>query len=149
MVGEVGLADDEQAGHLAHQIVIHPQAAHRVVRRGINAHRHLVGVFAGDVVIHVEQVAVALADGAFAQPADGVGEVEIDAASALADAAALVAHFLGRPRGDVARGEVAEAGILAFQIIIALVLGDLVGRPAGRRRPWAPRCGRRCAAIPT
>ena len=58
------------------------------------------------------------------EPFDGVGEIEIDAAAARADAAALVAHLLGRARGDVARGQVAEARIFALQVIIALALRE-------------------------
>ena len=65
-----------------------------------------------------------------AEPADGVGEVEVDAQAGPADAAALVADLLGGARGDVARGEVAEARVLPLEVVVALVLGDLVGRPA-------------------
>ena len=59
VVGEVRLAEHEQAGDGAHQVVVHPQAAHRVVDGGVDAHRHLVRVLAGDPLVHVEQVAVA------------------------------------------------------------------------------------------
>ena len=48
---------------------------------------------------------------------------------ALADAAALVAHLLGVARRDVARDQVAEARVLALEVVVALVLGNLVGRP--------------------
>ena len=43
VVGEVRLAEHVQAGHRAHQVVVHPQPAHRVVDRRVDAHRHLYG----------------------------------------------------------------------------------------------------------
>ena len=64
-----------------------------------------------------------------AESLDGVGEVEIDGQAALADAAALVADRLGVARRDVARDQVAEARIAALEVVVALRLGDLAGRP--------------------
>ena len=64
------------------------------------------------------------------EPLDRVGEVEVHAQAAGADAAALVAHRLGRARRDVARREVAEAGIPALEVVVALGLGDLVAAAA-------------------
>ena len=84
------------------------------MHRRINAHWRLVGVFARDFFIHVEQVAIALANFILAETFDGVGEIEVNAEAARTDAAPLVAHFLGRARGDVARREIAEARILAL-----------------------------------
>ena len=124
VVGEVGLPDDEQAGKVAHQIVIHPQAAHRVMHRRINAHRCLIRVLAGDLFIHVEEVAVAFADFVVAQTFDSVGEIKINTETARPNASPLIANLLRRARSDVARGEVAIAGILAFEEIIAVRLGN-------------------------
>ncbi len=59
---------------------------------------------------------------------DGVGEVQVDAPAARAHAAALVAHLLGVARGDVAGHQVAEARVLALQVVVPFLLGDLVGR---------------------
>ena len=50
--------------------------------------------------------------------------VEVNAESGGSDPAPFVAHFLGSARGNVARGEIAETGILAFEVIIAVRLGD-------------------------
>ena len=55
-------------------------------------------------------------------------EVEVDAEPAWPDAAAFVAHLLGVARGDVARHEVAEARVLALQVVVALGFGNLAGR---------------------
>ena len=59
---------------------------------------------------------------------DGVGKVEVDTESGLAHAAAFIADGLGIARGYVARHQVAEAGIAAFQVVVALGFGNLVGR---------------------
>ena len=132
MVGEVRLAEHVQARDRAHQVVVHPQPAHRVVDGRVDPHRHLVRVLVGDLLVHVEEVAVALADDVFAEPLDGVGEVEVDREARLADAAALVADRLGGARRDVARHQVAEAGIAALEVVVALGLGDLRRRAACR-----------------
>jgi hypothetical protein len=78
----------------------------------IDAHRRLVGALGGDLVVDVEEVAVALAHGGLAQAVDGVGEIEVDAEAGLADAAALVAHALGGAGGDVARARLPKLGYM-------------------------------------
>src|SRR5437016_11752929 len=128
VVGKVRLAEDEQAGYVAHQIVVHPQAAYRVMHRRIDAHRRLIRILAGDLFIHVEEVAVALADFVFAETFDGVGEIKINTETAWPNASPLIANLLRRARRDAAWGEVAVAGILAFEEIIAVCLGNLVRR---------------------
>jgi hypothetical protein len=66
-----------------------------------------------------------------AQALDRVGEVEVDAATEVADhradAAALVAHVLGLARGDVAGHQVAEGRVDPLQVVVAVLLGDLRG----------------------
>ena len=62
LVGEVRLAEHEQPGHVAHEVVVDPEPAHRVVDRGVDAHRHDVRVLVGDALVHLEEVAVALLD---------------------------------------------------------------------------------------
>ena len=128
VVGEVGFAADEEAGDVGLEVVVHPEAAHGVVDGGEDHHGGLVGVFSGDAFVHVEEVAVAFADFAFAEAVDGVAEVEIDAeAGAGGDAALVVAGFLGGAGGDVAGGEVAEAGVFAFEVVVAVGFGDVAG----------------------
>ena len=131
MVGEVGFAADEQAGDIGLQVIIHPEAAHRVVHGREDTHRLLVSVLAGDVLIHIEQVTVAGADLGFAEAIDCGREVEVDAETLavdhLADAATFVADFLRSAGSDVARGEVTVARVLTFEEIIARVLGDFGG----------------------
>ena len=138
MVGEVGLSGDVEARDVGLQVVVHPQATHRVVHGGVDAHGDLVGVIPGDALVHLEQVAVAGRDGVLAQTVDGLGEVQVDAAThhplvavgvALLDgrshAATLVAHVLGLAGGDVARHEVAEGRVDALEVVVARLLGDV------------------------
>ena len=63
-----------------------------------------------------------------AEAVDGVGEVEVHAVLQRADAAAGVDLALGVAGGDVARHEVAERRVAALEEVVALGLGDLVGR---------------------
>jgi hypothetical protein len=90
----------------------------------------VVRVLAGDALVHLEEVAVALPNRLLAVASDRRGEVEVDAVLERADAAALVDHGLGVAAGDVARDEVAERRVLLLEVVVALVLGD-VGRRAG------------------
>lgn len=130
MVGEVGLADGEEAGQGGLEVVVDPQAAHRVVHGGVDPHGDLVRVLRGDPLVHLEEVAVLLGDLVPAHAADGVREVEVDALAAGAHAATLVADVLRGAGGDVAGHEVAEGGVDPLQVVVALRLGD-VGRGTG------------------
>ena len=94
------------------------------MHRRVDAHRDLIRILAGDLLVHVEQVAIPLADNIFTEPLDGIRKVKIDAPPARADAAAGITGFLGRTGGDVPGREVAVAGILAFEIVIAVRLRD-------------------------
>ena len=62
VIGEVGFADRIEPGNRGHQVVIHPESAHRVVNRRIDAHRNVVGIFARDAFVHLEEVAVPFLD---------------------------------------------------------------------------------------
>ena len=130
MIGEVRLAEGVQTRHRGHEVVVDPQAAHRVVGGGVDAHRRVVRVLAGDALVHLEQVAVALPNGLLAVACDRRSEVEVDAVLERADAAALVDHGLGVAARHIARDEVAERRVLLLEEVVALVLRDL-GRRAG------------------
>ena len=58
---------------------------------------------------------------------DGLSKVEIHAAPARPDAATVVTRFLRGAAGDVARGEVAEARILAFEVVVTRGFGNFAG----------------------
>lgn len=126
VVGEVGLADGEEAGNGGLEVVVDPEPAHRVVHGRVDPHRGLVRVLRRDPRVHVEEVAVLLLDLVPAHPLDGLGEVQVDALAAGADAASLVADVLRGAGGDVPGHEVAEGRVDALQVVVALVLRDLV-----------------------
>ena len=128
VIGEIRFPDHIEAGKIAHQIVIDPQTAHRIMDGGINAHRHFICVLARDFLVNLEQVTVALADRLLAKPLNCVRQIEINAASAGPNTASFVANFLGRTRRDVARGEIAVARIFSLEIIIALRFWNFVRR---------------------
>ena len=141
MVGEVRLASHVQAGNGAHEVVVHPEAAHGVMHGRVDAHGLFVRILIRDALVHVEQVAIPLGDGGLAQSLDAVGKVEVHSEAARTHAAPVVARFLGGARGDVPRREVAEARVLALQEVIALGVRNLRGRPmvaALERHPDAP-----------
>ena len=124
VIGEVCFTDHVQPGDGAHEIVVHPEAAHRVVHGRVDAHRHFVRILIRDAFIHLEQIPVPLGDLLLAEALDGVAEVEIDAATARPDTAPFVAHFFRGARRDVARRQIAEARILALEIVVAIGFGN-------------------------
>ena len=102
---------------------------------GEDLHRLLVGAHVGDLLVHVEEVAVTLLDDLLAQTLDSGLEVEEDGQTGLVHAEACVAALLGCTRRHVARHEVAEGRIAALQIVVAILLGDvrrLLGAAADR-----------------
>ena len=128
MIGKVRFADDKQAGHVAHQIIINPEPAHGIVDCRVNSHRQFIGVFTSYLFVNFEQISVAFPDRSFAEPLDCVGKIEINAAPAWANAAAFVANFFGCARRNIPRRKIAVTGIFSLEIIIALVFGDFVRR---------------------
>ena len=148
VIREVRLAEHVQPGDVAHQVVVNPEATHRVVHGGVDAHGDLVRVLVGDALVHLDEVAVALLDDVLAEPADRVREVEVDAVLQRSDTPACVDLALDRAGGDVAGDEVAERGIAMLEEVVALGLGNLVGgaRVIGlRRHPHATVVAKRLA----
>ena len=130
VVAEVGLAGAVQAGHGGHQLVVDPQTAHRVVTGRVDPHRHLRGILAGDPLVHLEQVRVALPHRVEAEAGDRIFEVEVDAVLQRADTAARVDLPLDGTRRDVVWREVAVARVEALEEVVAILFRDLVGRAA-------------------
>jgi hypothetical protein len=95
VIGKVGFAEHEESGDGAHQVVVHPQAAHGVVDGRIDHHGGLVRVVCRDFFVHLEQVAVFLFNHVLAVAIDGIGKIEIDGLAGLAHATAHVALLLG------------------------------------------------------
>src|SRR5947209_5158674 len=91
---------------------------------GIDAHRGAIGILACNFLIHVEEVAVPLANDGFTEALNCLGEIEVNTESTRADPTSLVAYFLGGPGGNVARSQIAKGWIFAFQKIIAILRRD-------------------------
>src|SRR4030095_11206480 len=116
--------------------------------RRVDAHRHVVGVLTGDALVHLEQIAVPLADDMLAQAPDRIAEVEVHPLAAGADPPAFIAHPLGGTGADVTRYQVAVTRVYAFEKIIAILCEDLVGRtriPLHLGHPDAPIITQRLA----
>jgi hypothetical protein len=94
VIGEVRLTQDMKSGQVAHEVVVHPEAAHRVVHGWVDAHRLLVSIFAGDSLIHVEKVTVALGDGLLSELLDRLGKIEINTPAAWPHTTSVIAGFL-------------------------------------------------------
>ena len=56
-----------------HEFIVHPDTAHRVVHRRIDAHRHFIRIFVGDVVVHLEEFAITCFDHIATKALDGIG----------------------------------------------------------------------------
>src|SRR5271166_3040197 len=107
----------------------------------IDAHRHLVRVLVGDALVHVEDVALALANRVLAEAGDGVRKIQVHPKPAWTDPAPLIAHRLGVSRRHIARYKIAKARIAPLEIIIALAFRNLIRRPLVallQRYPDAP-----------
>ena len=79
VVREVGLAGGIQTRNRCLQFVIHPEPAHGVVRRWVNAHRLVIGVLAGNSFVHFKQVAITLFNDVAPKAPNCIGEVEVNA----------------------------------------------------------------------
>ena len=125
VVGEVGLADRIQAGDRGHQVVIQPDTAHRIVHGRIDRHRFFVRIDVGDLFVHLEQVAVTFADRLFAEAVDCGRKVEEYGQAGLVDPEAGVATLFGGARRHVARHEIPEGRVTAFEVVVAVFFRDL------------------------
>ncbi len=125
-------------------LVVHPEAAHRVVDGGEDLHRVVVRVDADELLVDLEDAGELVAEELLVL----VREVEVDLVLVLArvrveDAAPLVeARLEERARGDVAGDEVAVAGVHPLEEVVAILLRDVPAGRACRSCPWAPRRGR-------
>ena len=126
VIGEVTFTDGEKTIHGGHEFVVHPDTAHRVVDGGENLHGGFVGALVGDFFVHVEEVTVARCNLVAAEVADGLREVEIHSQAGIVHTIALVATFFGSAAGHVAGHEVTEGGIAAFEVVVAVFLGNVL-----------------------
>ena len=125
MVGEVTFTDSEQALDRSLQFVVNPDTAHCVVDGRVNHHRVLIGAYVGDFFIHIEEVTVALSHNILAQTVDCIAKVEEYGQAGIVYAEAFVTTFFGGAAGNVARNEVTECWITAFQVVVAVFLRNI------------------------
>jgi len=93
-------------------------------------HRHLVRIFVGDLLVHLEQVCrIIFTDRVDAQPLDGVGEVQGTPPARFRRRRAARRR---RPAWRCARRRrggtrLPKLGVLALEVIVAFALGNLIG----------------------
>ena len=123
-------------------LVVDPQAAHRVVHRGEDLHRHLAGIGPLELLVDLQDAGQL----AVQQVAGKMGHVEVDAHPLGLHAQALLdADLEDLARGDVAGHEVAVLGIALFEEVVALLLGNIAaagGDPAASAAPTRGRLRR-------
>ena len=94
VIGEIGFADGVEAGNRRHEVVIHPEAAHRVVNGRIDPHGSFIRVLTRYALVHVEKIAIALIDDLLAQAFDRLRKIQINA-QAGSHTEAFVAYGFG------------------------------------------------------
>ena len=97
VIREISLSCRKQAWNGGHKVVINPEATHGVMRRWINTHRPLIGIFARYVVIHIEQVAVSSFNRIKPQPFNRITEIKVHAQAHRANTVPGIATLLCRP----------------------------------------------------
>ncbi len=125
VVGEVALAQGKQTLDTGLKLIIHPEAAHGVVDGGEDHHRVLVGIDISNLLIHIEEVAVALVNDVAAEALESLREVEEHGQTGVVDTIALVGALLGGTRGNVAGHEVTEGRIAALEVVVAVFLRNV------------------------
>ena len=126
MVREVALADGEQTLDRGHQFVVHPDTTHGVVDGGIDHHRVVVGADVGNLLVHVEEVAIALSYYVLAQTVDSLREVEEYSQTGIVYAEALVAALFSSTAGYVTRYEVTEGRVATLQVVVAVLFRNIL-----------------------
>ena len=127
VVGEVGFAGSKEARNGGLQFVVHPKTAHGIVDGGIDHHGVLVGVHIDNLLVHLEEVAIFLLHHIASQTLDSIGKVEVHGQTRRAYTVASIATLFGSTRCHIAGHQVAESGIAAFQIVVAILFGDVIG----------------------
>src|SRR5258708_30953787 len=126
VIGEVRFTTNKQSRDSRHQVVIHPEAAHSVMRSGIDPHRHGVRVLSRDPLIDVEQISVLIANCFQTKALNGIHEVQLHTLPMRPDTASFVAYFLSVSRCDVAGYEVTKTRVPVLQIIVAFAFRDIL-----------------------
>src|SRR6185437_4339406 len=129
VIREVRFTDHEESWNGTHEIVIYPEPSHRIVRRRVNSHGCMAGIFPCDPLIHVEKVPITLADHVKPLLGDDVGEIQVHAVAAWSDAAVFVTHGFHGTGCNISWCEIAETWVSAFQKVVAFRSGNILRRP--------------------
>ena len=108
------------------------------MRCGINPHGNLVWVLAGDSFVHIEQVAVFGANIIFAVTFDHRTEVQVHAVLERTDPFTLIHHRFRISRGHIAGNQIAERGVLPFEVVVPITVTYLVGWARVIECGWHP-----------
>jgi large subunit ribosomal protein L31 len=77
MVGKIGLTAGVESRNGGHQVVINPQASHCIMNSRIYPHWSGVGIFAGNLFVHIEQIAVTGLNLILTKSIDGIRKIKI------------------------------------------------------------------------
>ncbi len=91
-----------------------------IVLHAVNFVGNIAREHVGYLLIHLEEVAIALHDDIDSQPVDGLREVEEHSQSCVVDTVSGIATLLGSAACHVARHQVAEGWIATLQIVVAV-----------------------------
>ena len=95
MVGEVALAQGEEALDVGLELIVYPKATHGIVDSREDHHRVVVRIHVGNLLVHVEEVAITLVYHVAAETVESLREVEEHGQASVVDAIALVGTLLG------------------------------------------------------
>jgi hypothetical protein len=103
-----------------------------------NHHGDVVRILVDDPLVHLKQVSISRLDHVAAQTLNRVTKIQIDRHACGAHAPPFIADLLGASRRDVARREVTKGRVLPFEVVIAIILGNLIGRALVILVLWHP-----------
>ena len=136
MVREVTLTNSEETWDSGHQLVVNPDTTHCivdsredhhwvVVLHAVNLVSQLTWVNVGNLLIHIEEVAITLQDNVNTETVDRLREVEEYGKTCVVDTEALVATLLSCTRSHVTRNQVTECWVTALQVVVAVFLRNI------------------------
>ena len=96
-----------------------------VVLHAVNLVSQLTWVNVGNLLIHIEEVAITLQDNVDTETVDRLREVEEYGKTCVVDTEALVATLLSCTRSHVTRNQVTECWVTALQVVVAVFLRNI------------------------
>ena len=125
MVGEVGFTDGIETRNGRLEIIVNPETAHGIVDGRIDHHRLLPRRRGSNLLIHLEEVSIALLNPLMTETLDSIGKIKEHSQTCFIHAESGVATFLRSTGSDVTGNQITESRITAFEIIVATILRNL------------------------